>query len=134
MQALEWSPSLALGHADVDKSHQAILAALAKLQHGSACAFHDNLGELMFAMRAGFDEEEQLMRTIAFPELEPHRRQHQRILSMLTHIAMAQDSADLEASRAIIDLLPRWFLFHLSSMDLPMSIMFNMLETAGECG
>ena len=61
-----------------------------------------------------------------FYEIAPHRAQHARVLHALrTAIPDIQHGFNHSALQ-VLQSLPKWFLFHLKSMDARMAIWFNL--------
>lgn len=66
------------------------------------------------------------MKQIDFPTLRSHRERHARVLSRLHHVAPYVMQGDIAPGREAIDLLPQWFLFHLSTMDSALAVALDL--------
>jgi acetoacetyl-CoA reductase len=125
---LDWSSQMALGAPDIDQAHQAFIAQLAQLLSASDDAFERGLYALIVAMESDFRQEEALMEAIDFPGIRMHREQHARVLSALHHVVPQVMQGDHAQARRVVELIPQWFLFHLTTMDAAMVVA---LELAG---
>ncbi|MDC8756987.1 bacteriohemerythrin [Janthinobacterium fluminis] len=129
MHAIRWSEDMALGVPTMDQAHQALLAQLERLIAAPDEHFAAAYCELIATLEADFREEEQLMEKINFPARRRHSEQHARVLNGLRHADADVRQGDMAAGRDVVRMLPRWFLGHLSSMDLELAVA---LELAGE--
>ena len=125
---LDWSSQMALGAPEIDHAHQAFIAQLAQLLSAADDAFERGLYALIGAMEADFRQEEALMEDIDFPGIRMHREQHARVLSALHHVVPQVMQGDHAQARRVVELIPQWFLFHLTTMDAAMVVA---LELAG---
>ncbi len=66
--------------------------------------------------RVHFAHEEKLMKSINYPDLETHTRQHNLLLTRLNEIAfqIADDTLDRQAWK---DFLSNWLLNHIANTD-----------------
>lgn len=114
---MEWSSSLASGSISFDLARRRCLAAQARLETAPDHQYLVQLRALLVTLQTGFDEEQTMMESMGFPELTAHCAQHQRVLTALQEVASLAARCDFFAARALIALLPHWFLFHWVSMD-----------------
>lgn len=121
MQRLEWSPLLETGVAEMDASHRTLLAAIYATIDADDRSMPGRISTLLAALAADFAEEELLMDQLNYPSSHDHRAAHQRALAALRH-ALPVASADPGGARTLLERLPRWFLGHLSAMDLPLAV------------
>jgi len=121
MQRLEWSPLLETGVAEMDASHRTLLQAIHATIDSDDMSLFERIAELLAALAADFAEEELLMDQLHYPTGHEHREAHRRALEALRHaLPVAQE--DPGGARTLLDRLPRWFLAHLSAMDLPLAV------------
>ncbi len=136
MTHLRWTPAMRLGIDSMDQAHQRLLLALARLESGPDSALPLGLATLIASMEHNFRAEEQLMAAIDYPELARHRLQHRTIIEALRQAAPAAQDRDMAASptaaptaaREIIALMPHWFLFHLTNMDMALSVAAKLAD------
>ncbi|MDR3483236.1 MAG: hemerythrin domain-containing protein [Burkholderiaceae bacterium] len=126
MEKLEWSPQMLLGIASMDAEHHAFVDQIAQLAELPDEAFGPALYALIKTMERDFHGEETVMEEIGFPALLSHREQHARVLSALHHVVPGVMRGDFAAARKAIELLPQWFLFHLSTMDTALAAAIDI--------
>jgi len=127
MQRLEWSPLLETGVAEMDASHRTLLQAIHATIDADDSSLPSRIAELLSALTLDFAEEEALMDQLYYPTEHEHRAAHRRALAALQH-ALPVAQADPAGARSLLERLPRWFLGHLSAMDLPLAVA---VENAG---
>lgn len=121
MQRLEWSPLLETGVAEMDASHRALLLAIHATIDADDNALPLRISTLLTALAADFAEEEAMMDHLHYPTEHEHRDAHRRVLTALRH-ALPVAHQDAAGARTLLERLPRWFLGHLSTMDLPLAV------------
>ncbi len=126
MNRLIWSPGMELGIPEVDKAHQSFLMKLSDITRDPEMDFNSRYLDLVAGLEQDFREEEALMEAIQFYEILPHREQHSRVLDAL-HTAIPDMKQGVnDSALLVLESLPKWFLFHLKSMDALMGIWFNL--------
>ncbi|MET3132036.1 hemerythrin [Oxalobacteraceae bacterium GrIS 1.11] len=126
MQAIEWSEHMALGVPAMDAAHRALLAQLACLAEAGGDAFMLGYTALTTTLEREFREEEVLMARIHYPPRQLHREQHARVLNGLRHADPFMRQGDTGPGREVVQILPRWFLIHLSTLDLELSVALEL--------
>ena len=126
MEKLEWSPQMSLGITSIDSEHHAFVDQMSRLAGLPDEEFGEGLYALISAMEKDFRGEEVTMEEIGFPALQSHREQHARVLSALHHVVPGVMLGDFTSARKAIELLPQWFLFHLSTMDTALAVAMDM--------
>lgn len=126
MEKLEWSPQMSLGIAAIDSEHRAFVEQIGRLADLPDEEFGAGLYALISALEKDFRGEEVVMEKIEFPALQSHREQHARVLSALHHVVPGVMHGDYISARKAIELLPQWFLFHLSTMDTALAVAMDM--------
>jgi acetoacetyl-CoA reductase len=130
---LDWASRMTLGAPDIDHAHQAFIAQLGQLLSAPDDAFESGLHALIVAMETDFRQEEALMEEIDFPGIRMHREQHARVLSALHHVVPQVMQGDHAQARKAIELIPQWFMLHLTTMDAAMVVALELanLPAAG---
>lgn len=129
---LNWSPFMRLGVADLDDGRQRLVQRLGRLDHCSDRQLHRRLSALHDRLEQLFLAEEALMLRLRLPGAAPHLAQHARVSRLLLQALAALDDAERAPARDFIALLPHWFMHHLSTMDLELSVAAGMLAVAQE--
>ena len=129
MRTVTWCAQMSLGMPAIDEAHKAFLDELGALANAGREQLVAGFDGLIVLMERDFREEEALMEKIAFPALRSHREQHGRALDGLKQACPYINAGDLDVGHATIAQLTRWFLIHLSTMDLALAVA---LEMAGQ--
>ena len=132
MQELFWSPEMSLGVPSMDQAHQGFLEQLASLANLPDAEFAVSYAALIACVERDFYAEQVMMDEIDFPANNSHVEQHARILSALHHANSRVMEGDIAAGREVIALLPQWFTFHLSTMDMALAIAYELARAPGE--
>ncbi len=126
MEKLAWSPEMSLGVPAMDGAHKAFVEELEHLASAPDREFGVGFSTLITKLEQDFREEEALMEEIEFPALQSHREQHARVLSALHHAVPEVMQGDYGSARKAIELLPQWFRFHLSTMDMALAVTLDL--------
>lgn len=126
MQTFHWKKDMALGVPDMDTAHKAFLNELETLLNLPDEHFAQAFVNMVSKVECDFREEEQLMEEIDYPGLQGHREQHARVLGALHHVAPHVMSGDIALGREAAELLPQWFLFHLTTMDTALAFALDV--------
>ena len=126
MQTIKWSPEMSLGVKGMDAAHKEIFKDLTELLTLPDERFSAAFMQLVGKVEKDFREEEDLMEEINYPSLLEHREQHARVLGALHHVAPHVMGGDIGLGREAAELLPQWFLFHLSTMDTALAFALDL--------
>lgn len=129
MQTIHWDENMTLGVPEMDSAHEAFLAELGELLNLPDDQFPAAFFAMIGKVECDFREEEILMEDIDYPGLQGHREQHARVLSALHHVAPHVMEGDIALGREAAELLPQWFLFHLSTMDTALAFALDVEGT-----
>lgn len=121
-----WSPQMALGIPAIDDAHKAFIEEVAHLADVPDPELGTGFSTLIAGLERHFHEEEALMDEIEFPALQSHREQHARVLGALHHAVPELMRGDCASARKALELLPQWFLLHLSTMDMALAVTLDM--------
>jgi hemerythrin-like metal-binding protein len=120
---------MSTGVAEMDRLHFDFFEAL-----GELAALPDDefvLGFRGFVRHAerSFAREEQWMEDTDFAADKSHREQHARVLSALHHVYSRVLAGDIATGRTTVEvLLPQWFAFHISTMDMALAAAMQVSE------
>lgn len=118
MEHIGWTPQMAVGIASIDVPHQALIEHIATLMEQPDGNFWPGMTALVEHLERDFRAEEELMESIDYPGVAPHREQHARVLASLHGL----NPDDLAAARKAVALLPLWFEMHLATMDTVLAV------------
>jgi len=125
MRTIKWSQDMSLGVAGMDAVHKEFLDNLTELLTAPDDQFVPAFMQLVETVEKGFRTEEELMEAIDFPGLHEHCEQHARVLGALHHVVPQVMSGDIALGREAAELLPQWFLYHLSTMDTALAFALD---------
>ncbi|RZI42669.1 hypothetical protein EGT07_11770 [Herbaspirillum sp. HC18] len=126
MQSIKWSQDMSLGVNEMDAAHQIFLDELTELLNAPDDRFAQAFQSMVSHVEKDFHEEELLMEEIDYPGLQGHREQHARVLSALHHVVPHVMEGNFALGREAAELLPQWFLFHLSTMDTALAFALDL--------
>jgi hemerythrin-like metal-binding protein len=123
MSFAEWDHRYEIGIESVDEDHRQIIKLINDfhdllLQGGSRAEVIDLLGVVYTNIRSHFVSEEEIMRSMDYPDYRIHKADHDRLLEEIDEI-----SSDYEAGKyfnkplALADRLKNWFDTHFFDMD-----------------
>jgi hemerythrin len=134
--AFQWIPAYAVGVDEIDADHRHLFRLAGRLQAAMQNgAGKDLLGDLLDGLVAytcqHFAREESLMKSIGYPELALHRRQHQAIRARVA--AMRQRAATGESTMTIevLEFLVGWMRTHIAGSDRQIAAYQRQLTRCG---
>jgi len=126
MEQLKWSTGMELGIPEIDKVHHDFLEKLSEIANAPDSKLHDLLFAFISGLEEDFKKEEELMESLDYYDIKPHRAQHAKVLGALHQVVPDVLRGEYESTRKALNLLPKWFLFHLSTMDKLLAIWFSL--------
>lgn len=125
--AIEWSPAIAVGHATIDAQHRQLLQHFNDLLE--ACRKKEGKQELqsLFSFLQNytlthFREEEKIMGSSGYPDLETHRRAHRDFERRLQDLqdTMRERGPSLGVIVETNQALLKWIVSHIKNTDVVM--------------
>jgi hemerythrin len=117
---IAWGPELAVGIAELDAEHRALVEAInamVRLLAGSAeqAEFNIQVDHLIAVAEAHFANEEALMDRHAAPQLRQHQREHEELLEDLATLRLlaVEQARGLPLSHMLRD----WLVDHVLHFD-----------------
>lgn len=126
MNTVAWSPDMRLGLPRIDAAHESFLRELVEMEDVEDGRFCNAFLNLVARIENDFHEEELQMEEIDYAGLACHREQHARVLGALHHVAARVMAGETAVGREAIDLLPQWFVLHLSTMDTALALALEL--------
>lgn len=122
MAVLAWSESLQTGIGFIDESHRRILDLIGEVSRSGdgGLAFPPSEAMALLTDYTGrhFQEEEELMAFLAYPDLPAHRAEHQRALGWIG-VLQAQAAQGLLEPRDITAFAREFVEDHILTQDMP---------------
>lgn len=117
-----WDDSLSVGIEVIDEDHKKLLSLINNLQtailYPTGEAFERQaLGELVDYTKYHFAREEKLMQDNGYPDFEPHKEQHEK---MIMEVSSYMDAYEKNREATIDDLtsfLKTWLINHIAGTD-----------------
>lgn len=131
MEVIHWTPEMSLGVPKMDAEHRQFIEGLARMLAIPDTEFPSEFTRLVASVERDFRHEERLMEDLDYPGIQAHREQHARVLGALHHVAPRVLDGDIALGREAVELLPQWFLVHLSTMDAALACAMETAEPAG---
>jgi diguanylate cyclase (GGDEF)-like protein/hemerythrin-like metal-binding protein len=110
---VQWQPSFACGHAELDAEHHSLVGLINELLDRSVSrlaqplAFEAAFKQLMAHVQVHFAHEEELLKSCGYAQLDLHAAQHQSLMARATllHLALQDSATDKAAEVALIQFL-----------------------------
>jgi hemerythrin len=119
MNSITWEPSFAVGHESIDAQHRFLFELMDKV-HTAITSRHvhgDRTAERLVSVLADhFRFENNLMRDLAYPQEESHRKYHQRMLETVSEVMERWEHGE-DARLAFDEFLKQWYYHHTSGAD-----------------
>ena len=130
MDEFVWKEIFSIGVDEIDKQHQALLKLLnrciqeaekvkkkATLGSDDFNAINDLISELAAYTDTHFKTEEQLMRSVNYPEFENHQNKHRILTEQVVHLEKNVINKETSAITSITTLLKDWYVEHILDED-----------------
>jgi hemerythrin len=125
-----WSPETLTGVPEMDELHRHLFTAIDDMANTADSEFCAGYEKFVFQLERVFRKEEQWMDEVDFPAFRAHEEQHARVLSGLHAIHGRVTAGDAKSGREAIEkLLPQWFAFHISTMDMVLACAIQVAES-----
>ena len=117
-----WKPCYCIGDELIDRQHQRLVSLLNYLYDRimEACSkkvIDLVLMELIRYAETHFQDEEELMRRINYPELDKHQKEHERLVTEVFHFKEKFDRG-LATKMELLHFLREWLVNHVINEDL----------------
>lgn len=125
---IEWKDKYRTGIAEVDHEHQELVELINALDEEVRKSDDSDVegffGDLLAAISSHFALEERAMREARYPELNAHKRDHERLLDDLRDIMDSEAATEADArSNALGTALDAWFSVHFATFDARLHAM-----------
>lgn len=123
LEAILWTPELAVGNEAIDDGHRALCARLNAILAARKSVVRERLAQLLEQLgnetAAHFRREEQLMASFKYQHAATHLDEHRKILDEFSHLV--DDWRDRHISTELLcRFLYRWLLRHIAGSDIPL--------------
>jgi hemerythrin len=122
MELMNWIDQYSVGVKKIDEQHKTLVGMLNKLYDAmmNHCAIEITeplVKQLVQYTQTHFADEEALMATTGFPQLNEHREQHRRLIERVqSHVSHAANK-DLFQPVQLLHFLKEWLTVHIQQED-----------------
>ncbi|EAK0822705.1 bacteriohemerythrin [Campylobacter lari] len=119
---IKWAKEYSVHNKTIDEQHKALFdiakkAYLIAENHASISEIKSVLSELFEYVKTHFKDEEAYMESIAYPDLEHHKKIHQEITASL--IALVKNIKTVNEFKAQLNVITeKWLLEHILKEDM----------------
>jgi hemerythrin len=122
LDRFQWKPAFCVGDDQIDGQHKKIFLLLADLHRDiydddSATAVKQTLKALLDYTKVHFSDEEALMRSVAYPDYEPHKALHDALMDKVWGLYMRCNDAEQDLAVEVLVLLNDWLVDHILVKD-----------------
>ena len=122
IQIIEWKDEYNTGIPLVDDAHRELVELINQLyehlQAGhSGATVVDFLGELYATIKTHFVEEEEIMDSLKYDELDQHSNEHEQLLDEICQIMFDYQDGVVEDVQSLVERLDKWFSVHFRTQD-----------------
>ena len=119
---VSWDDSLSVGIQAIDDEHQKLLSLINNLQtsvlYPTGESFERQaLAELVDYTKYHFGREEKLMRENGYPDFEPHKQQHEEMISKVGDYMRAYEKDRESTIDDLTRFLKTWLIDHIAGTD-----------------
>ena len=119
---IEWTDELSVGIEEIDEQHRVLVDLVNEMhqaitdQRGSEVV-SDILEKLADYTRIHFAVEESLMRILQYPDYEPHKEQHEKLIAHLRELRGKVESGQTAIGFELMHFLRNWLTQHILGTD-----------------
>lgn len=119
---IDWQKRYEIGNVEIDAEHKVFIKIIGKIK--VALSKKNEWTQLVFLLEEllkyadfHFCSEENVMRSVNFPDLISHQKEHQQLLTDLRQKIHFLQAKKTEKSDELISFLMHWFLNHTLNED-----------------
>jgi hemerythrin-like metal-binding protein len=112
----------------MDSAHQAFAELLAQAQAAPDAALPDAWGEMVMHTERHFSQEDDWMRSTAYPSATQHTLEHRVVLNLMREGLGQARNGQLAPVRQMASELWAWFLRHTQSLDAALALHLRRAE------
>jgi hemerythrin-like metal-binding protein len=122
MTQIEWNEGLSLGVEKIDKQHMRLIELANKLIAATHNAIPIDIAGTFHEFREytvyHFNDEEEYMRDIHYPDLEKHAQQHVELKKQVKHFQDVVYRHGVISEDEVLEFLKNWLIGHIIQNDL----------------
>ncbi|SFD69363.1 bacteriohemerythrin [Thermophagus xiamenensis] len=122
MSLIKWTPEFSVNHPEIDKEHQSLFEMLNRFYQGiQESSPKEKLAQLIKGLinyaRTHFKHEEEYMRSIAYPGLLAHQKEHQEFMDKVNEFYEKYTNGRLILSIEVTNFIKNWITNHIKKED-----------------
>jgi len=125
MKLMEWTDGLELGLERMDHTHREFVDQLNALGEAGDEDMMECFDAFYAHTVAHFEQENQWMRSIAFPPIHCHTAEHDGVLEVMREVRRHLEAKDFNVGRVLAKEMAEWFRGHAATMDAMLAQVMN---------
>jgi len=117
MKLMEWTDGLELGLERMDDTHREFVDQLNALGEAGDEDMMACFDAFYAHTVAHFEQENEWMRSIAFPPIHCHTAEHDGVLEVMREVRRHLEAKDFNVGRVLAKEMAEWFRGHAATMD-----------------
>lgn len=122
MSGVKWSEVFSVGITEMDKQHKYLLGIVNQFSEAMQSKSHELiirelLPGLLSAAQKHFEDEEQIMREVEYPEIGPHRVLHLYLVEQLGNMTTRLQEGKVVPIYSFVPFLEEWLIQHVQQED-----------------
>lgn len=122
MAVVDWTPSLSVGIADIDRQHKSLVEQINALNEAMKAgkgkeALGKVLSELISYTASHFATEEKLFDKYAYPDTAAHKKEHGQLVQKVTAFKADFDKGQTGLTVQVMNFLGDWLRTHIQGSD-----------------
>jgi len=122
MTQIEWTEEFSVGHAEIDREHEALIAQVNHIHNQlklpmDSTAVESCLADLQDDISAHFALEELLMLEAGYGEYAAHKQDHDQLLDEIQDMIFHFSEDSHNGKKLLMDRLSDWFSRHFKDFD-----------------
>lgn len=122
MAVIEWNDKLAIDQGVMDDTHREFVDLVNRMADAPDDEMGAAVDEFIRHTEEHFGQEERWMRSIAFPPLGCHQREHNGVLEIAREVRQRVANGEFRFGRVLAQAVAEWFADHAASMDTVLSL------------
>ena len=119
---IEWDDRYSVGIDSIDRQHKRLVNLINQLKtavdYSTGEEFErEALDELVDYTKTHFSYEEELMEKYGYPDYEPHKAQHRKMIKQVEEVLAEYEEDHDRAMQHALDFLKEWLINHINGTD-----------------
>lgn len=119
---LQWTDALAIGIEDIDRHHRQLFEIINELHDAIDANLTESvIGDILLRLTDyvgyHFECEEQIMRSLGFPEIETHQVEYNNLLTKLGYLIYEYETKSGGIANSMLDYLQNLVITHVTTED-----------------